>query len=206
VAVISRDDVPGDRQRFNLVHELGHLVMRVPPGSDEEALASRFAGAFLVPSSVLMRELGQNRTSLNLKELLILKRYFKVSIQSLVRRAFELNIISQPAYQAAFTYINRMGWRKSEPEPLAKEKSRWMERTVLRGVAEGMISSIEAHEFVGAAFPLDAQSGLMRRRKFLSLPIAQQDDQLRAQAEKLAKFYEKTEWSALDSEDFHEPK
>jgi len=49
-AVISRKGLPGDRQRLNLTHELAHLVLKPKPGSDEEALAFRFAGAFLHPA------------------------------------------------------------------------------------------------------------------------------------------------------------
>src|SRR5579871_2834248 len=40
---------PGDRQRFNLVHELGYYIFsdRLSPKVDEEQACNRFAGAFL---------------------------------------------------------------------------------------------------------------------------------------------------------------
>lgn len=204
-AVVSRGNVPGDRQRLSLIHELAHVVMNVPKGADEERLAFRFAGAFLIPSSALQRELGSKRTSLDLAELVILKQYFKVSIQALVKRAFDLDIISEPAYRAAFSYIAKMGWRKVEPEPIAREKSRWMEQTVLRGVAEGLISTQEGHGYIGDSVPLDHGSGLMRRKEFLSLAPAKRHAQMRAHARKLGKYYETSEWSALDTEGVHEP-
>ncbi|MBI1613635.1 ImmA/IrrE family metallo-endopeptidase, partial [Escherichia coli] len=49
VAVSSR--WPGDRQRFTLAHELGHLLLdgRLADDIDEEKACDRFAGAFLAP-------------------------------------------------------------------------------------------------------------------------------------------------------------
>ena len=49
-AVVSRLGVPGDRQRLNLAHELGHLVLKIPPLADQEKLAFRFGAALLAPS------------------------------------------------------------------------------------------------------------------------------------------------------------
>ncbi len=42
---------PGDRQRFTLAHELGHLMLqgRLANSIDEEKACNRFAGAFLLP-------------------------------------------------------------------------------------------------------------------------------------------------------------
>lgn len=41
----------GDRERFTLAHEVGHLVLHTfrPRGADPEGEANRFAGALLVP-------------------------------------------------------------------------------------------------------------------------------------------------------------
>ena len=41
---------PGDRQRFTLAHELGHLLLhgRLTDGLDEERACHRFASAFLL--------------------------------------------------------------------------------------------------------------------------------------------------------------
>ncbi len=44
---------PGDRRRFSLAHELGHLVMHDEPGtgSTQEKQADAFAAEFLMPAS-----------------------------------------------------------------------------------------------------------------------------------------------------------
>jgi len=200
VAVVSRKAVSGDRQRFSLAHELAHLVMNVKKGSNAEVLANRFAGAFLVPASVLRRDLGMDRTSLNVAELLVIKRYCKVSVQSLVKRAFELSIISEPTYRSCFSYITRMGWRKNEPESIARERSQWVERVVLRGVAEGNLTAEEGRKFVGDKIPIEANSGTLRRREFLDLPLEEQESQLKAQAKRFADHYKSNDWDAVETD------
>lgn len=51
---------PGDRQRFTLAHELGHLLLdnHIAFGLDIENCCNRFAGAFLLPKKSLVNVLG----------------------------------------------------------------------------------------------------------------------------------------------------
>ena len=74
IAVIN-STVPRDRKRFDLAHELGHLVMDTDglPDAEAERRAHRFAGAFLVPAETARRELGVRRHELGLDELSLLK-------------------------------------------------------------------------------------------------------------------------------------
>jgi len=39
-------NLPGDRQRFNLAHELGHFFVKAEDKKIKEKSAHRFAGAF----------------------------------------------------------------------------------------------------------------------------------------------------------------
>jgi hypothetical protein len=52
--IVIRSGVHGERQRFNLTRELGHMVMDLQ-GDDKfrEKAAQRFAGAFLMPAEAL---------------------------------------------------------------------------------------------------------------------------------------------------------
>ncbi len=54
-AVATRQGVAGERQRLDLAHELGHLVMRVTPEMDEET------ASFLAPAETIHREIGWTR-------------------------------------------------------------------------------------------------------------------------------------------------
>lgn len=56
--IASRRGVPGDRQRFSLAHELGHLMLRPTGNLNTEGTMNRFAGAFLVPEPAAQFELG----------------------------------------------------------------------------------------------------------------------------------------------------
>ena len=80
VAVSSR--WPGDRQRFTLAHELGHLLLsgRLAAGIDEEKACDRFAGAFLAPQVAVTQALGLRRRILEWQELYALKHEFGLSM------------------------------------------------------------------------------------------------------------------------------
>ena len=80
VVVVNRRDW-GERQRFTVAHELGHMVLDVSPKLKEEKAAHRFAGAFLMPAETLRAEVGKHRKSMGWSELFELKRIFGVSVQ-----------------------------------------------------------------------------------------------------------------------------
>ena len=51
-----------------------------------------------------------------------LKLKWKVSIQALIRRAYELSIITANQYKYLFTQLSARGWRTREPVELLAEK------------------------------------------------------------------------------------
>jgi Zn-dependent peptidase ImmA (M78 family) len=91
--IACRANIPGDRQRFNLAHELGHLILKIDDGLNEEMVCHRFAGAYLAPRKAVYNKLGQSRSSLDLDELLILKQEYEISMQAWARRAFDLHTL-----------------------------------------------------------------------------------------------------------------
>jgi Zn-dependent peptidase ImmA (M78 family)/transcriptional regulator with XRE-family HTH domain len=137
VIVIS-EGKPGDRQRFSLAHELGHLVMH---GSFPEGLkkvedeADDFASEFLLPEEAMRREIIPPVTLTSLAEL---KIRWGVSIAALMVRAQHLGIITER--QARYLRMQRdaKGWDKKEPDNLniVAEKPRAFKRMaeVLHGM------------------------------------------------------------------------
>jgi Zn-dependent peptidase ImmA (M78 family)/transcriptional regulator with XRE-family HTH domain len=114
----------GDRLRFSLAHELGHLVLHRSFRSDMPELedeANSFAGEFLLPESAMRREL---LPPITLTTLARLKSRWKVSIQALAHRAYELEIISPRQYKYLRQQVNQQGWLRKEPIEIPIEKPR----------------------------------------------------------------------------------
>ena len=141
----------GERQRFTIAHELGHLMLDVSPGIDEEKAAHRFAGAFLMPEETMWTEIGKHRTALGWVELFNLKLMLGVSVQAITYRCKDLGIISQSLMGGMFDQFEELGWRSppyEETHPVPGEKSGRFERLCYRALAEGAISESKASELL----------------------------------------------------------
>ena len=143
----------GERQRFTLAHELGHLVMSFDGLSDkeQEKAADRFAGAFLMAKEMLVRVLGKHRTEISMGELVELKKLFQVSIASLIVRCNQLGVISKALYGRLWAQIRAWGWngpQSNEPHRLPPEVPQRMERLCFRAISEGAISESKAAELM----------------------------------------------------------
>ena len=153
VIVINRDK-PGDRQRFTLAHELGHLILKDRLSGElkkeVESAANRFAGAFLVPESEVKKELGEKRTWLEPKELYVPKHAYGLSMSGWLHRAHELKIISSQKYQKMAAFFRSNGWHKKEPgNQIDSEKPQLFEQLVFRALGEDIIGESKAAELMG---------------------------------------------------------
>jgi len=189
-AIVSRQDIPGERQRLNLTHELGHLVLNIPETIDEEKAAFRFGSAFLAPAEQLIRAIGHKRSYINIAELLILKKQFGISIQALLHRMLEIGIINDTYYKRWCIYINKTGWKKHEPDELVPEKPEWFTRNLSRLAGEGAITKDEAEQILGTNIAIDKQLESTSRQAFLRLPIEQRRQLLAPQVKSLVDYYE----------------
>ena len=155
--VVVKGDAWSERKRFTLSHELGHLVMdpvRTMNGKEIEEAAHRFAGAFLIPADTLRAEVGANRSSVSVGELVELKDRFGVSIQAIAFRCKDLGILNQNAFARLFKLFNRRGWRKppyAEPRaiPPQIEEPKRFERLCYRALAEKLIGEPRVAELLG---------------------------------------------------------
>lgn len=148
--MVVKAGIPGDRQRFNLAHELGHWMLDVQGEFDPEKAANRFAGAFLVPALAAYRELGQRRQNLGEHELHLLKHKYGMSMQAWVYRASDLGIIDKTVAAQLFAQFRRDGTHRQEPgDQLPPEEPQRLTRLVLRALAEDVISRSRAAELLG---------------------------------------------------------
>lgn len=204
-ALVTRSGIAGERQRLNLTHELGHLVLEAGEGIDEERAAFRFGAAFLAPAVKIYQEVGEKRALVQLQELLFLKRQFGLSIQALIHRLHDLNIINDSYYSQWFARINRYGWKKKEPEEWDFEESYWLIRNVLRLVAEGIIGKSEAERILGEEIDMEVPASVIERRSFMKLPLEKRRQMLAEQAAKIANYYETSkEWKEIEGGDLIE--
>jgi len=157
----NRDPVPvivingnhtGERQRFTLCHELGHMVMEPGEDVDEERACDRFAGAFLMPADFVWTEIGKHRSNLSLGELFSLKELCGVSVQVIAYRLKDLGIIGTSAHRALYQSFARRGWLKPpypEPLPLPQEEPSRFRRLCFWALSEEAISEPKAAELLG---------------------------------------------------------
>lgn len=118
IIVASRQSA-GDRLRFSVAHELGHLVMHAPANgavAQMERAADAFAAAFLMPEDGIRRDLIAPVT---LTSLAALKPRWKVSISALAMRARDLGVVSATQHRYLMKQMGARGWRTSEPAGVA---------------------------------------------------------------------------------------
>ena len=137
-------DIPLDRKRFTLAHELGHLLLK-PIGLDEEKACNRFSGAMLIPQNGMREELMEKRHNIHVKELLLLKQQYGMSMQGILYRAKDLGIITNYLFTQQMRFFSQMGMRKREPGVIpGEEHSHRFLQLLLRGIAEEIISTSKA--------------------------------------------------------------
>lgn len=151
--IVIRKGVAGERQRFSLAHELGHMVMEVQ-GDEKvcEKAAHRFAGAFLMPAEALWSNVGKHRSSIGWSELFALKELFGASVQAITYRCSDLGIFPDPLSKRLFREFSRLGFRRPpryEPNQLKEEEPRRFDRLCYRALAEGAISEAKSAELLG---------------------------------------------------------
>ena len=150
--IVIRRDMPGDRQRFCLAHELGHLVLQPTGGLDEEKAAHRFAGALLVPRSAVKRELGLRYHAINRYELHLLKYKYGLSMQAWIYRAKDVGILPETVAMQMFKQFRQYGWYREEPgDAVPSEAPQRFQRLVIHALCEGIISQARAADLLGTS-------------------------------------------------------
>ena len=194
-AIVTRSCVPGDRQRLNIAHELGHLVLKLCEDIDVEKAAFRFGAAFLAPAEQLRRDVGEKRKRIQKNKLFDLKRCYGISIQAMLFRLKDLGVITDSYYRKWCVDINRFGWKKREPVKILPERPERFHQQILHAVSKGLITETEARQLFNHAVEPSANRSLSERHQFLELPQEERERILSEQAEEMADFYEHdTEW------------
>ncbi len=128
--IFLNSQMPNDRLRFSLAHELGHTIMHsenLPtPDRDVEKEANEFASQFLMP----FEEIESMLYNVTLYDLSLLKKKWKVSIKALLYRAKTLCAISDKTYRNLQILYSKKGYNQGEPYPLAYETPILLSETI----------------------------------------------------------------------------
>ena len=112
--IFLNSNVPADRMRSSLAHELGHAIMHRIPTQHIEDEANAFAGELLLPQKELKRAVIGNRITLDW--LARQKAYWRVSMGFILYRLGFIGLIKQHQSQYLWRKMSAMGWRTREPE------------------------------------------------------------------------------------------
>lgn len=115
LAFLNAEKCSASRSRLDAAHELGHLILHsdcIPGDRTHEQQAFRLGMAFMFPRESFLQEFP-NR--LIWPHLLEIKKRWKMSLASMVRRARDLGVYSEATYKRANLYINSKGWKLQEP-------------------------------------------------------------------------------------------
>lgn len=113
--IFLNSQMPNDRKRFTIAHELGHLVMHIPfmEINDPESVeieANRFSSEFNMPELDCRNDL----VGLKFNDLDDLKAYWKMSKAAIIYRAKSLRLITEKTYKYMVIELSRRGERKTE--------------------------------------------------------------------------------------------
>lgn len=141
------------RKRFTVIHELAHLLLSLPENlsmKSIEKLCHSFAGTFLLPETSLKNYLGVKRNHISIKELVEIKEYFGISIQAIIFRLFNLNIISENTLKRFFIELNKEKQRDESNlgHYIGEESSSRFERLVLKAASEEIITFSKASQLM----------------------------------------------------------
>jgi Zn-dependent peptidase ImmA (M78 family)/transcriptional regulator with XRE-family HTH domain len=138
--IMASDKRSAARQRFDLAHELGHLVLHRWVEAEElkdprilkhiESEANLFAGAFLLPQQSFPNEVYTSR----LDAFIELKQRWIVSIQAMIHRCCILGIVDDETFTNLRKQLSHRKWLKNEPlddpEMIPLEEPRLLKRAV----------------------------------------------------------------------------
>ena len=168
IILLSADKDNAYRSRFDLAHELGHLILHryiERPNDHErhkmlESQAHRFAGAFLLPAESFVCEVKVPPT---LDDLLLLKRRWGVSAAAIVMRLRALGLIDEDMALTLFKRRSARWGAKSEPGDGDRkpEQPRLLSRTIELLIDEKVMPQESIPQHIGlSVFDVEMLIGL----------------------------------------------
>lgn len=160
----SNNKTSSSRIHFDIAHELGHIYLH-EWSDDIEALskedfkkrereANDFAAAFLLPEATFRKDAEAGPQSIMYYKQL--KRKWKVSIATMIRRAENLGIMTKEEYQSLIITMQKRGQRKTEPldDILITASPSLLKTSVLLLLQENVFTAKEFMEILSSEYSL----------------------------------------------------
>lgn len=144
--VLLNTEVSNERCRFDMAHELGHLVLHkhaAPTGRVAENEANAFASGFLMPEPSVRANCAE---FFSIPTLIRKKRLWNVSVSALAYRVHQLGLMSDWHFKSLNIELKRRGFKDREPEGSPKEQSGVLETVLERMRDKGLTLRFAANE------------------------------------------------------------
>lgn len=144
--IVINKSMPAERKRMTVFHELGHLLMHFAQGVDVEKMCTVFASEVLIPRAKFVELIGESRHDISLVELQVIQREYGISVDALMAKAAQLNVITQRRYQSYYKKKNAVAQFKEAVEKslACDEHTNRFGRLVFRALASELISTSKA--------------------------------------------------------------
>ncbi|WP_210604295.1 XRE family transcriptional regulator [Brevibacterium oceani] len=161
-----------ERSRFDLAHELGHLVMHThqpltddadsAPNRELEREADRFAAEFLMPEEAVLPRSSREPA---VPEILKLKGHFHVSAMAMTKRLHTVGRATDWTYRKNCSELTKRGFKADEPEGMPRERSRVFDVVFPALRNKGNLEELLSNE-LGISLPL------VHELSFAQVPIS----------------------------------
>lgn len=158
IIVLNKNITMPERLRFTEFHELGHLQFNANfsedmSNLDKEKMCHSFASEMLLPGNIT-QQMFADKTKLSLNELIYLQELYGISIDAIMHKLRDINIITEKRYKN-FNIRKRM----SKTFAKAVEKSRFKEELkttryqamVYSALAQQLITTSKAASMLGCS-------------------------------------------------------
>lgn len=151
--VIARE-MPVERKRFTLLHELGHLLLQISSadGNEQEQWCNAFSSEFLLPAATLSAAIGGKRQHISAEELIQLQSKFGISCKAILYKMGELNLLAQSRVKGFYVRLSQNASLKKHMEVerfMGAEKANRFEQLVYRALTESYISMSKGAYLLG---------------------------------------------------------
>lgn len=149
--IVVNKNMTSEHKRLTIFHELGHLLLHCIDGVDKEKMCNVFANEMLIPSDKFKGVIGESRHDISLFELRAIQREYGISVDALMTKAYQSNIITKNRYVSFYKKKNAIPVFKTDVElsVYPMERTNRFECLVYRALASEVITFSKAAALLG---------------------------------------------------------